>query len=159
VERGSELVNRSGETLQGIVSSVKHETDIVGEIAAASAEQSSGIDQVNTAMTQMDRVTQSNATQTEELSSTAQALSDQSSRLLLLVQKFTISNNNKVGNELRSMLNRKPAPAAPSLRRAPSPRKTEISLANGNGHRNGKSDTKLSATAVLEATDADFEQF
>ncbi len=58
VEAGSELVNRSGETLQGIVGSVKRVTDIVGEIAAASGEQSTGIEQVNTAMTQMDQVTQ-----------------------------------------------------------------------------------------------------
>ncbi len=58
VEAGSGLVNRSGETLQGIVGSVKRVTDIVGEIAAASGEQSTGIEQVNTAMTQMDQVTQ-----------------------------------------------------------------------------------------------------
>ncbi len=73
VEKGSELVNRSGATLQGIVGSVKRVTDIVGEIAAASSEQSTGVDQVNTAITQMDQVTQSNSAQTEELSSTAQA--------------------------------------------------------------------------------------
>ena len=64
VEKGSELVNRSGTTLQGIVSSVKRVTDIVGEIAAASSEQSTGVDQVNTAITQMDHVTQSNSAQT-----------------------------------------------------------------------------------------------
>jgi methyl-accepting chemotaxis protein/chemotaxis signal transduction protein len=59
VERGTDLVNKSGETLHGIVSSVKRVTDIVGEIAAAAGEQSTGIEQVNTAMTQMDQVTQS----------------------------------------------------------------------------------------------------
>jgi hypothetical protein len=78
-------VNRSGETLQGIVGSVKRVTDIVGEIAAASGEQSTGIEQVNTAMTQMDLVTQSNSAQTEELSATAQALSEQAAHLMELV--------------------------------------------------------------------------
>ncbi len=90
VEKGSEYVNRSGETLQSIVSSVKRVTDIVGEIAAAAEEQSTGVDQVNTAVTQIDQVTQSNSAQTEELSSTSQALSDQSLRLLKLVSVFTL---------------------------------------------------------------------
>ena len=92
VEKGSELVNRSGATLQGIVGSVKRVTDIVGEIAAAAAEQSTGIDQVNTAMTQMDQVTQSNSAQTEQLSSTAQAFAEQSVRLLQLVGAFNLGD-------------------------------------------------------------------
>ena len=99
VARGTELVNKSGETLQGIVSSVKRVTDIVGEIAAAAGEQSTGIEQVSTAMTQMDQVTQSNSAQTEELSSTAESLSDQSQRLMDLVATFTLS---KGGKDIRS---------------------------------------------------------
>jgi methyl-accepting chemotaxis protein len=95
VDAGSELVNRSGETLHGIVGSVKRVTDIVGEIAAASGEQSTGIEQVNTAMTQMDQVTQSNSAQTEELSATAQALSEQASHLMELVATFTLSKGGK----------------------------------------------------------------
>ena len=93
VEAGSALVNHSGETLQGIVGSVKRVTDIVGEIAAASGEQSTGIEQVNTAMTQMDQVTQSNSAQTEELSATAQSLSEQASQLMELVSTFTLTQN------------------------------------------------------------------
>jgi methyl-accepting chemotaxis protein len=95
VEAGSGLVNRSGDTLQGIVGSVKRVTDIVGEIAAASGEQSTGIEQVNTAMTQMDQVTQANSAQTEELSATAQSLSEQAAHLLGLVGTFTLSQNQK----------------------------------------------------------------
>lgn len=104
VERGTELVNKSGETLQGIVNSVKRVTDIVGEIAAAAGEQSTGVEQVNTAMTQMDRVTQSNSAQTEELSSTAESLSEQAGKLLELVKTFTLSKGGK--NQFRG-----PAPA------------------------------------------------
>jgi methyl-accepting chemotaxis protein len=90
VEKGTELVNRSGATLQGIVGSVKRVTDIVGEIASASSEQSTGVDQVNTAITQMDHVTQVNSAQTEELSSTAQALAEQADQLMHLVGQFKL---------------------------------------------------------------------
>jgi methyl-accepting chemotaxis protein len=93
VEKGSELVNQSGATLQGIVGSVKRVTDIVAEIATASAEQSLGVDQVNTAITQMDHVTQSNSSQTEELASTAQSFADQATGLMELVSTFTLGNS------------------------------------------------------------------
>lgn len=99
VEAGSGLVNRSGETLQGIVGSVKRVTDIVGEIAAASGEQSTGIEQVNTAMTQMDQVTQSNSAQTEELSATAQSLSEQAAHLMELVSTFTLNQGGRNARE------------------------------------------------------------
>jgi methyl-accepting chemotaxis protein len=95
VERGMELVNRSGETLQGIVGSVKRVTDIVTDITVAAQEQSSGIEQVNTAMSQMDQVTQSNSAHTEELSATAQALSEQSLHLLTLVNGFKLGDEGK----------------------------------------------------------------
>ncbi|HEX2385380.1 MAG TPA: methyl-accepting chemotaxis protein, partial [Candidatus Binatia bacterium] len=92
VASGSQLVNRSGETLGEIVTSVKRVTDIIGEIAAASGEQSSGIDQVNKAVTQMDQVVQSNAAQTEELTSTARSLRTQAQQLQQLVAKFTLKD-------------------------------------------------------------------
>ncbi len=91
VEAGSELVNKSGATLQEIVSSVKRVTDIIAEIAAASREQSTGIEQVNQAVTQMDQVVQANAAQTEEMSSTAQALAEQAGRLQELVGRFKVA--------------------------------------------------------------------
>jgi methyl-accepting chemotaxis protein len=117
VEAGTLLVNRSGETLQGIVGSVKRVTDIVGEIAAASAEQSSGIEQVNTAMAQMDQVTQSNSAQTEELSATAEALSDQAGHLLELIGAFTLSKNGKEQRERQAF---QPHAAIPVQQESPS---------------------------------------
>ncbi len=92
VEVGSSLVNQSGKTLEEIVSSVKRVTDIVAEIAAASKEQLSGIEQVNKAVTQMDRVTQSNASQTEEMSATAAGLLQYAQQLRELVQKFQLGS-------------------------------------------------------------------
>ena len=92
VETGTDLVNKSGQTLNEIVTSVKRVTDIVSEIAAASREQASGIEQVNKAVTQMDGVTQQNASQTEEMSATAQTLSDQASQLTDLLSRFKLDN-------------------------------------------------------------------
>ena len=90
---GGEIADRAGKTLSGIVENVKKVTDLVGEIASASEEQSKGVTQVGSAITQMDKVTQqnaSNAEQTaaasEELSAQAEALNGVVARLLGLVQ-------------------------------------------------------------------------
>ncbi len=90
VAAGSQHVNTSGETLREIVTSVKRVTDMIGEIAAASNEQTTGIEQVNKAVSQMDQVTQSNAAQTEELSSTAQNLASKGEQLQELVARFRL---------------------------------------------------------------------
>ena len=90
VAGGSTLVNRSGQTLEEIVVSVRRVTDIIGEIAAAGQEQSSGIEQVNRAVTEMDRAVQANAAQAEELSSTAESLADQAEHLRTLVARFVL---------------------------------------------------------------------
>ncbi|MDY3561429.1 methyl-accepting chemotaxis protein [Gemmata sp. JC673] len=92
VETGTELVNKSGDALAEIVTSVKRVTDIVTEIAAASKEQSIGIDQVNKAVTQMDSATQRNAGQTEEMNATAQALTDQAAQLRDLIARFKLAH-------------------------------------------------------------------
>jgi methyl-accepting chemotaxis protein len=91
VEAGGALVTRSGATLDEIVGAVKRVTDLVGEIAAASQEQSTGIDQVNRAVGQMDRVVQDTATQTEALSTTAQGLAAQAAELHGLVGRFVVA--------------------------------------------------------------------
>ncbi|PKP95996.1 MAG: hypothetical protein CVT74_18290, partial [Alphaproteobacteria bacterium HGW-Alphaproteobacteria-13] len=91
VGNGAALVNRSGQSLAEIVVAVKRVTDVVGEIAAASQEQSIGVEEVNRAVTQMDQVTQSNAAQTEELSATAGQLSDQAREVHLLVGRFKLA--------------------------------------------------------------------
>ncbi|MDY3554856.1 methyl-accepting chemotaxis protein [Gemmata sp. JC717] len=90
VDTGTELVNRSGTTLAEIVTSVKRVTDIVTEMASASREQSTGIEQVNKAVAQMDTVTQRNASQTEEMSATAQTLTDHAAQLRDLVGRFNL---------------------------------------------------------------------
>lgn len=81
VQAGSQLVDESGQALAGIIGSVKKVTDIVNEIAAASQEQSGGIDQVNRAVMQMDEATQQNAALVEEAAAAARAMQEQADRL------------------------------------------------------------------------------
>ena len=88
VRTGSELVDQSGKALADIVDSVKKVTDIVAEIAAASHEQSAGIDQVNNAVSQMDEMTQQNAALVEEASAAARAMHEQSGELSRQVNFF-----------------------------------------------------------------------
>ena len=93
VQAGSSLVDRSGRTLVEIVTSVMGVTEVVGEIAAASGQQATGIDQVNRAVMHMDQMTQGNAAQTEELSATAQALASQARELQALVARFKLDES------------------------------------------------------------------
>jgi methyl-accepting chemotaxis protein len=97
VENGTALVNQSGKTLEEIVGSVKRVTDIVAEIAAASKEQLTGIEQVNKAVSQMDRVTQNNASQTEEMAGTSESLLSHSQELRELVGKFRLESSHAGG--------------------------------------------------------------
>jgi methyl-accepting chemotaxis protein len=91
IDAGSNLVDQAGKTMGEIVTSVKQVTDIMGEIAAASHEQSAGIEQVNQAVTQMDEVTQQNAALVEQAAAAAQSLQEQAIRLARAVAMFKLS--------------------------------------------------------------------
>ena len=88
VDNGSNLVNRAGKSLEDIVNGVQRVTVLMGEIATASREQSQGIEQVNTAVSQMDSVTQQNASLVEESSAAGRTLQDQAAALLKEVSFF-----------------------------------------------------------------------
>jgi len=90
VESGSKLVGDAGRTMQEIVGSVQRVTDIIGEITAASSEQSEGIGQVNASVTQLDRATQQNAALVEQSAAAAQSLKEQAGRLAELVHTFRL---------------------------------------------------------------------
>lgn len=92
---GSTLVESAGETMAEIVSAVTRVTDIMGEIASASDEQSRGIDQVGLAVAEMDRVTQQNAALVEESAAAAAALEEQASRLTEAVAVFRIQQQQR----------------------------------------------------------------
>ncbi|ELY4390320.1 methyl-accepting chemotaxis protein II [Cronobacter sakazakii] len=91
VDSGSVLVESAGETMQEIVGAVTRVTDIMGEIASASDEQSRGIDQVALAVSEMDRVTQQNASLVQQSAAAASALEDQASRLSQAVAAFRLA--------------------------------------------------------------------
>jgi len=90
VSTGSTLVHDAGETMNDVVRSVKRVTDIMSEIAAASTEQSTGIEQVNTAVAQMDQVTQQNAALVEQATAAAQSMADQAASLKAAVAMFRL---------------------------------------------------------------------
>ncbi len=90
VGEGSKLVGQAGQTMEEIVSSIKRVTDIMSEITAASVEQSSGIEQVNLAIAQMDEVTQQNAALVEEAAAAAESLEEQAQSLSHSVSVFKV---------------------------------------------------------------------
>lgn len=89
---GSELVNRSGKTLDDIVSSVKHVTDIIAEISAASQEQAQEIDQVNRAVEKMDHVIQSASSRVEQMAGTSRLVKEETKELYQRVLGFKIQH-------------------------------------------------------------------
>ena len=90
VHEGSQYVERAGSTMDEIVVSVRRVADLMSDIARASQEQSSGIEQINLAMTQMEEVTQSNAALVEQAAVAAQSLDDQANGLIGAVSRFKV---------------------------------------------------------------------
>ncbi|BCO29808.1 hypothetical protein MIZ03_4732 [Rhodoferax lithotrophicus] len=93
VEQGTTLVDRAGITMNEVVTSIKRVTDIMGEISAASNEQSLGVSQVGEAVTQMDQVTQQNAALVEEMAAAAGSLKSQAQDLVQTVAVFKLRDN------------------------------------------------------------------
>ncbi len=122
---GTKLVESAGSTMQEIVTSVQRVTDIMGEISAASSEQSSGIDQVNNAITSMDEVTQQNAALVEEAAAAAESLLEQANALNDAVGVFRLDAKDsgarkaaKVQSTSSPIVNRR-SPTSPMRNSAP----------------------------------------
>jgi len=96
VEDGSRLVADAGATMNEIVNSVKRVSDIIGEITAASAEQSEGIGQVNGSVSELDQMTQQNAALVEESAAAAESLKEQAGRLATVVATFKVDGTASV---------------------------------------------------------------
>jgi methyl-accepting chemotaxis protein len=91
VEHGTVLVDQAGSTMTEVVSSIRHVTDIMGEISAASTEQSDGVSKVGEAVSQMDQMTQQNAALVEEMAAAAGSLKSQAEELVKTVAVFKLS--------------------------------------------------------------------
>jgi methyl-accepting chemotaxis protein len=93
VEQGTVLVDQAGVTMAEVVGSIKRVTDIMGEISAASVEQSAGVTQVGEAVTQMDQATQQNAALVEESAAAAESMKVQAQQLVQAVAVFKLQDN------------------------------------------------------------------
>ena len=132
VEQGVAFVDQTGEALVRIVAQVAEIDGIVGEIAASAQEQAAGLDQVNTAVNQMDQVTQQNAAMVEESTAASHTLSQETAELARLIGEFRLED----GDGAR----RAPAPVARLERRAAAPR--PMLRAVGRGGAAAKADAQ-----------------
>jgi len=114
VEDGSVLVTQSGQTLEKIVASVKKVSDIVAEIAAASREQSSGIEQVNRAVMQMDELTQQNAALVEQATAASQAMAEQVRGLNEMLARYRVAEGAFIAANTNNAAAHASVSAAPS---------------------------------------------
>ncbi len=91
VEQGTTLVDKAGTTMTEVVASIRRVTDIVGQISAASSEQSLGVSQVGEAITEMDQATQQNAALVEQSAAAAEGLKAQAGQLVQAVAVFRLA--------------------------------------------------------------------
>mgnify|MGYP000264035057 CR=1 FL=1 len=112
VELGTTLVDQAGETMTEVVNAIKRVTDLMGEISAASNEQSAGVSQVGEAVMQMDQVTQQNAALVEEMAAAASSLKSQAHELVQTVAVFKLSSHAADYAPARVAHRTTPAPSA-----------------------------------------------
>jgi methyl-accepting chemotaxis protein len=150
VEGGSKLVAQAGQTMDEIVTSIRRVTDIMSEITAASAEQSQGIEQVNTAITQMDEVTQQNAALVEEAAAAAEALEEQAQNLAVSVGTF------KMDGHGAAVVRREPPPAAHA---ATARSQVRVVAGKRGAHPAKTKGAQAGAKQQIQGADGEWEEF
>jgi methyl-accepting chemotaxis protein len=120
VDAGSKLVDEAGQTMDLIVTSIRQVADIMGEITAATQEQSNGIEEVNQAITQMDEMTQQNAALVEQAAAAAESMQEQAQMLAQAVSIFKLADDEAHRASARAPAPR-PAPRAAVAAPAPAP--------------------------------------
>ncbi len=115
VDAGSKLVDEAGQTMDLIVTSIRQVADIMGEITAATQEQSNGIEEVNQAINQMDEMTQQNAALVEEAAAAAESMEEQAQMLAQAVSIFKLSHDEGSRRPAARALPRRAAVAAPAV--------------------------------------------
>jgi methyl-accepting chemotaxis protein len=142
VEQGTVLVDKAGATMTEVVSAIRRVTDIMGEISAASSEQSAGVGQVGEAVTQMDQATQQNAALVEEMAAAASALNAQAGELVNAVAVFKLGASSGSHSAARSSAAPARAPMAAPSYKAPAARGTRL----GSGAKSAKSGNQAAAS-------------
>ena len=160
VEAGSGLVQQAGSTMQDIVQSVQRVTDMIGEITAASTEQSAGIAQVNQAVGNLDQMTQQNAALVEESTAAAQSLREQAEQLAQAVSQFKVSG--AAADAMAAPRRHAPAPTPASAPAkpvaAPAPSAPRLAAARAPASA-GKLATAAPARPAARAQEDDWESF
>lgn len=155
VDEGTKLVDKAGLTMDEIVTAVKRVTDIMSEISAASQEQSSGIDQINQAVTQMDEATQQNAALVEQASAAAESMKDQARILTNAVSVFKFTGQSE---SIISTSAAKKRPAA-TLTKLPS-RRPAFKRENAESNSNAVAEkSALTSRKAATAGGSDWEEF
>jgi methyl-accepting chemotaxis protein len=124
VDAGSKLVDEAGQTMDLIVTSIRQVADIMGEITAATQEQSNGIEEVNQAISQMDEMTQQNAALVEEAAAAAESMQEQAELLSQAVSIFKLSHDTAVRRAPT------PAPQRAVVKPAAAPKRAAIGAAS-----------------------------
>ena len=172
VEAGSRLVQDAGTTMQDIVQSVQRVNDMIGEITAASTEQSAGVSQVNQAVGNLDQMTQQNAALVEESAAAAQSLREQAEQLAQVVSIFKVNTS---GLPPAQPVRRSapvaapapargvPAPAKPAPLRTPAAKAPAVRLASAKAspaaHKPAAQPPAAPPRAQASASDDDWESF
>lgn len=146
INTGSELADKAGDAMDEIVTSIRKVRDIIGEISAASDEQSAGIEQINQAVSQMDQVTQQNAALVEESAAAAESLQSQAEELEVSVSRF------RTGDDARARPRAQKAPAANQ-----GPKTASRALASPSPGKSGKPEP--AQKPVTTEADDDWEEF
>jgi methyl-accepting chemotaxis protein len=118
IETGSRLVGAAGESMNDIVAQVKRVADLIGEISSSAQEQTSGIEQINQAIVQLDNVTQQNAALVEQAAAAADSLNQQADRMVQVVSSFKLADS---GASRVQAAPRRSAPLAPVSKPRPMP--------------------------------------
>jgi methyl-accepting chemotaxis protein len=158
VVRGTELADKAGRTMQEVVGSVKRVSDLIGDIASASAEQTTGLEQIHEAISTMDRGTQENAALVEQATAAASAMREQTCQLSELLAALTIDDGfsdhaQPPPQPPRIAAPRKPLPPprkpVPTRNIPPGPASLKLS----------RSGTRLGASSAGNAGDVEWEEF
>lgn len=171
VESGAALADRAGKTMTEVVNAIQRVTDIMGEISAASSEQSMGVAQVGEAVTQMDHVTQQNAALVEEMAAAASSLSAQAQELVDTVEVFQLDATPGILNPMSANSARgttmhasaaQPAPKSAAARAAIAPSRRPAPAVKAVVARAVQPRAQQStrpATSLKGASDSDWESF
>jgi methyl-accepting chemotaxis protein len=166
VEQGTALVDRAGTTMSEVVGSIRRVTDIMGEISAASSEQSAGVSQVGEAVTQMDQATQQNAALVEQSAAAAGALTSQAQELVRAVAVFKLAGDGYASasaapsKPVAAPLRQASAPKAVAAPRpAPVPKRVAQAKPAASAPSLGAPGTSAPAAPAKAGSEADWETF